>query len=511
MNIHINKNSKTPIYRQIVNQMSQKIISGELADGYPLPSERKLSELLGVNRTTVNKAYMELKSDGFILSQTGKGTMVQGQISKEMLNRERFVPRLQWQQFLNHDIHKNDSSLIKRVMNSGNEKETITLAGGFVNTSLLNMACIEKTMSLCFKKYGEKLFSASSVYGLYELRKLIASRMEQKGIRAHANQVIITSGSQQGVEYFARSLIKAGDMVIVEEPSYLGAIEIFKAYGAQVVGIPIDHHGMRVDILEKYLLKYRPKFIYTIPTYQNPSGVTMSIERRNQLLELAYLYRIPIVEDDPYSDIVLEGAEISALKALDRFGYVTYIGTISKCLFMGLRIGWVISDERLIEEFGSLKQISDLHTNTLGQYLLIELIKNKVLEAHIARLLPIYRHNKKLMMDTIESYHVPEMEITPSTGGVYLWCRLPQNLNMNEFVQKCRENKVLIMPGEPFFAGGTVGENYIRLNYSSPSETEIVEGIRRLMHSIKASIRVSTKASKKGINYVNIEQNTPLV
>ncbi len=487
--------------------MSQKIISGELVDGYLLPSERKLSEMLEVNRTTVNKAYMELKADGFILSQTGKGTMVQGQISREVQNKERFVPRLQWQQFLNLDIHKNDSSLIKRVMNSEDEKETITLAGGFVNTALLDMDCLEKNMSSCFKKYGEKLFSASSVYGLYELRKLIASRMEMKGIKAHVNQVIVTSGSQQGVEYFARSLIKAGDMVIVEEPSYLGAIEIFKAYGAQVVGIPIDQDGICVDILEKYLLKYRPKFIYTIPTYQNPSGVTMSIERRNQLLELAYLYRIPILEDDPYSDIVLEGTEMPALKALDRFGYVTYIGTISKSLFMGLRIGWVISDERLIEEFGSLKQISDLHTNTLGQYLLIELIKSKAFEAHIARLISIYRQNKKLMVDTIESYNVPEMDITPSNGGFYLWCKLPQNLNMNEFVQKCSENKVLIMPGEPFFATGTVGENYIRLNYSAPSNAEIVEGIRRLMISIKASIKVSTK----GIKHMNIEQNTPLV
>ncbi|MBF4694094.1 MocR-like pyridoxine biosynthesis transcription factor PdxR [Fusibacter ferrireducens] len=505
MNIHINKNSKTPIYRQIVNQMRQKIISGEWTNGYPLPSERKLSEILEVNRTTVNKAYMELKSDGFILSQTGKGTVVQGQISKEMQNRDLFVPRLQWQQLLNHDIYKNDSSLIKKVMNSANEKEMITLAGGFVNASLIDVDQIEKIMNLCFKKYGERLFCASSVFGLYELRELVASRMKQKGINAHINQVIITSGSQQGLEYFTRSLIKPGDMVIVEEPSYLGAIEIFKAYGAQVVGIPIDHEGMRVDILEKYLLKYRPKFIYTIPTYQNPSGVTLSIERRNQLLELAYLYRIPILEDDPYSDIVLEGPKMPALKALDRFGYVTYIGTISKNMFMGLRIGWVISDERLIEAFGSLKQISDLHTNTLGQYLLIELIKNKVLEAHMARLIPIYRHNKKLMVDTIKSYDVPEMAITPSNGGFYIWCRLPQNLNMNEFVQKCSEYKVLIMPGEPFFAGGTVGENYIRINYSAPSDTEIIEGIKRLMHAINAAM--------KGTNpmEIHMQRNTPWV
>lgn len=489
MNIQINRHSKTPAYKQIRNQIRQKILSGELSPGCVLAPERKLSEMLGVNRTTVNKAYLDLKSEGLIHAVVGKGTLVTGQLSDGVTDEARFVPSLQWHQLTAPDLKTALSGIIKQVMSAGENGTVISLAGGFVNERYLNVSILEGIMSDCFKKYGGKLFMPTSVYGLLELRQTLEKKMARQGIRAVLNQIMVTSGSQQALEYCARSLLQPGDMVIVEAPTYVGAIEIFKSRQAQVVGIPMDEAGMRIDILEKYLLKYRPKLIYTIPTFQNPSGITMSLERRKALLELAYLYRIPIIEDDPYSDILLEGNALPSIKALDSHGYVIYIGTVSKSIFMGLRIGWVIADERLIETFGAIKQVSDLHTNTMGQYFVMETMKRGVLEEHIEKMIAIYRHKKTLMKSTIDAYRIEGFTVYETRGGFYLWCKLPQNVVMKQFVTICHENGVAIMPGEAFFPEGTTGENFIRLNYSAPEDDEITEGIRRMMQALKRTMR----------------------
>jgi len=505
MKLEINRNSRTPIYMQIINQLTRQIISGNLEEGYVLPSERKLSEELEINRSTVNKAYNDLKADGLIVSKMGKGTVVQGQMSKGTTDFNKYIPKIQWNQMINKNMRGDSTKIIKQVIGVINQEDVISFAGGFVGSKYLPVNEIRKISDQCYEKYGSKMLLPTSVYGCYELRNALQERMKSKGINCSLNQIMVLTGSQQGLDYFARCFIQPGDMVFVEEPSYLGAIEVFKSYRAQVVGIPIDENGMRVDILENYLLKYRPKFIYTLPTFQNPSGHNMSLERRKKLLELAYTYQIPILEDDPYSDLRFEGESLPSLKALDKHGYVTYLSTFSKSLFMGYRIGWVIAEDPLIEEFGTLKQMTDLHSNTASQYILTEVIQSGFLDRHIRSMIAIYKTKKELMVNEIRKYEIEGLEINDSAGGFYIWCKMPENLRPVELMDHCERFKVAIMPGEPSFPNGTIGETYVRLNYTFPSESEIVEGVRRFAQAVRSSL------SEKLVSISDIHGGTPVV
>lgn len=502
MSLNINRQSKTPIYVQLKNQIIEKITSGEWHSGYILPSERTLSESLGVNRSTVNKVYWELKAEGFLTSKVGSGTLVSTIYTSESDESGAldYVPPPDWHRLLKRDYDARNTEMIKRALEAIDLSGTVSFAGGFAGPDVLPFESVKSLASYCLDHYGARVLSPTGVLGLPELRKAICHTLP---FHATSESCMILSGSQQGVDFVARALIQPGDLVFTEAPTYIGAIESFKAYQAKVVGIPIDKHGMRLDVLENYLKRYHPKLIYVTPTFQNPSGTNLSLERRERLLELAYLHQIPIVEDDPYSDIRFEKEVTPTLKSLDRHGYVIYISTFSKKFYMGGRVGWVIADAQLIKRFGEIKQITDLHVNTFSQYILYEAIHSGKLKKHIRYMTSEIEAKCRLMASELKRHQIEGIEYTLPKGGFYIWMKLPDTVNPQKFYDQCKNLKVAVMPGDPFFPEGGYLDNYVRINYSYPSHEEIIVGVERLAKAVNAS-RINPSEQSETADFDNL-------
>lgn len=484
MRININRNSDTPVYLQIKNQLRDMIITGELPAGYTLPPERSLCELLDVNRTTVVKAYHELKADGLVEAHVGRGTIVASKPSKERFNNIRQFNPIPWYQFFNEGLDSGDNHIISDIMDINCTKDIISFSGGFPSPDLYPLEDLEKIQEKLFRTYGKQLLLHNPVEGLQSLRAEISSLMKSRNAEVSARDIMITAGSQQGLDYIARVFIKPGDTVILEEPSFFGAIHIFRSTGAKVIGVPTDSQGMNTDFLEALIQRYKPKFIYTLPTFQNPSGIVMSLERRYELLNLSYKYRIPIVEDDPYSDLRYVGKAIPSLKALDPYDHVIYLSTFSKVLSIGLRVGWVAAPQQVIRKFAYLKQMTDSHVNTPCQYMLSEFLSEGCYEKHLGRVRKEYDEKMELMNEALEKYKVPQVFWDKPEGGFYTWCHLPEYVTNNRLVSKAAEKGVVYLPGEIFYPDGTQGESFIRLNFTYTASDNIAEGIKRLMSAL---------------------------
>ncbi|SES97780.1 DNA-binding transcriptional regulator, MocR family, contains an aminotransferase domain [Natronincola peptidivorans] len=496
MTIIINRNCSTPIYLQIKNQIQQRILSGELSDDYVLLSERNLAKQLKVDRSTVVKAYMELKADGLVESFVGKGTVVLPQLTKDMEFDKIYTPKIHWNQMINQDTDLEHHDLIAKIMEATQYRKIISFAGGIPASNTYPIEIFKNIQNQCMDKYKEKLFMPTSIYGCMELRNSIKNHLESRGINAATKEIMITSGSQQGIYYFAKLFIEAGDVVLMEEPTYLGAIEIFKAAKGKVIGVPIDKEGIKTDVLENLLLRYRPKFIYLQSSFQNPSGVTLSMKRRKELLKLAYFYQIPILEDDGYGEINFSENRLPSLKALDKSDYVVYLGTFSKALSLGMRIGWVAANEFIINKFSKFKQITDFHSNTMTQYMLSEFLNGGYYQQHIKKIIEEYKSKRDLMCTEILKYKVDGLQFSIPEGGYFLWCKLPENVRLTILMNQAIKEGVMFMPPDPFYCNGSIGDTYIRLNYTYPTREEIKKGVKALMEAIKKS-RITTYAEGK--------------
>lgn len=500
MRVSINRNSDTPIYLQIKNQIRDMIISGELPAGHILPPERILSALLNVNRATVVKAYHELKSDGLAEARVGKGTMVAVKPFQGRFKNIRQFNPIPWYQFFNESIDSGGDHIISDIMDINCTEDIISFSGGFPSAELYPLEDLSSIQVNLFKTLGKQLLLHSPVEGLTSLRAGISSLMKSRNVNISPKDVMIVSGSQQGLDYIARVFIKPGDTIILEEPSFFGAMQIFRSAGARVIGVPVDSCGMKTDILESLIQRYKPKFIYALPTFQNPSGIVMSLERRYELLDLSYKYRVPIVEDDPYGDLRYEGKAIPSLKALDPYEHVIYLSTFSKVLSLGLRIGWVVASQQVIRKFAYLKQITDMHVNTPGQYMISEFLSQGCYEKHLNTVLTEYRKKRELMNAALEKYKLPGVLWEKPEGGYYIWCRLPEYVTNNRLVSKAAEKGVVYLPGEAFYPDGTQGENYMRLNFTFPNSSRIDEGIKLLMDAL-TEVEIRNRSNSAGRRY----------
>ncbi len=484
MRITVNRNADTPIYLQIKNQLRDMIFSGVLPVDFLLPPERSLARELGVNRSTVIKAYQELKADGLADSHVGKGTVVLPQTARVPAAPDRYINPLPWYQLFTESIMASHDTIISDIM-ARTGRDVISFAGGIPAPSLYPVAVLEEIQAELFRTAGQELFLHSPVEGCYPLRESIGQLLRQRQIVAAAKDIVVLSGSQQGLDFAARIFIRPGDTVIVEEPTFFGAIQIFRSAGARVIGVPIDKDGLRTDVLEALLVRHKPKFIYTLPTFQNPSGISLSLQRRYELLDLAYQHQLPILEDDPYGELYYDTTPVPSLKALDRHGYVIYLSTFSKALFLGLRVGWVTAPPQVLTKFAHLKQMTDLHVNTPAQLLLDAFIRRGHYERHVARLRQEYAGRRNAMLKALDKYKVPGIGWNKPAGGYYIWCRLPDNIVRHKLVANAAKRCVVFLPGEAFYPDGTQGDTHIRLNYTFTEPEQIDNGIKYLLQAVK--------------------------
>jgi 2-aminoadipate transaminase len=336
--------------------------------------------------------------------------------------------------------------------------------------------------------------------GYRPLREMIARHIGRYGIQAGIENVLITSGSQQALDLIGKLLINPGDRLLVEAPTYLGALQAFNVYGARYVSVPCDEDGLRTDLLEEPL-RSLPKFMYVLPNFQNPGGSTLSGERRRVLVQLADKYGIPILEDDPYGQLRYEGENLPPLVVLDRdnvrqdngyaLGNVIYLSTFSKILSPGLRLGWIIAPPDVIAKLVQLKQGADLHTSTFTQFVAYEVSRENFLDEHVKMLRSVYRERRDAMFDALAQYFPPEVTWTRPKGGLFLWVTLPLGTDANHLLEEALKENVAFVPGDSFFApDGHMEERnrHFRLNFSNAPPERIYEGIRRLSVAVKTQL-----------------------
>jgi len=373
------------------------------------------------------------------------------------------------------------------------KKDVISLAGGLPDPKTFPKEAIARVVERIIREYGDLALQYSETKGIYEVCETLSRFLqEMRGFKTNPDDILITTGSQQGLDLVSRVLIDPGDVVITENPSYLAALGAFRIAGARIVGVRIDEHGMKTDMLEdevKKLVKEgaKIKFIYVIPVAQNPAGTTMTLDRKKHLIEIASKYDLLIVEDDPYSYFIYdEGVDVTSIKALDKEDRVIYLSTISKILAPGLRIGWIASPPELTRRFELVKQYLDLHSPTLNQYILAEILGSSMIREHIRKLGPYYKVKRDTMVKAIEDYLPENIWYTKPVGGLFAFIYVNKpSFDTKELLNIAVEKyKVAYVPGESFHTDGS-GKNSMRLNFSYPPPEQIVEGIRRIGELIK--------------------------
>jgi 2-aminoadipate transaminase len=373
------------------------------------------------------------------------------------------------------------TSEIREILKLIENPKIISFAGGLPAPELFPKDEIISLTAEIIKIEGNEALQYGTTEGYNPLRKaILEQRLKPFGMDGSIDNLLITSGSQQGLDFSGRLFIDDDDIILVEKPSYLGAINAFRTYGAKFVEIPMDQDGMIVEELEKTLELYpKAKFIYTIPDFHNPTGITMSIERRKKLAEIANKYKIPVLEDSPYGELVLEGERLPTIKSFDTDGYIIYFGTFSKTFCPGLRLGYIFADENVINKYVTLKQSSDLQCSSLDQRILAYYLNNYDLDKHINRIKQVYRKRRDLMFECMDKLLPKEIEYTRSRGGLFTWLKLREDIDTVKLLEEALKFNVAFVPGSSFFANGGV-KNYLRLNYSNMPEERIVEGTKRL-------------------------------
>jgi len=385
------------------------------------------------------------------------------------------------------------ASAIRELLRLVNNPEIISLAGGMPDPTLFPKDIIAEIAREVFLNNASKALQYGATEGIPTLRETLLKMIRDEGVKeAELDNIIITTASQQGLGLLAEIFINPGDSVIVEAPSYVGGLQAFHAFQANFVTIPLDEKGIRVDILEEKLKELKEngvntKFIYVIPNFQNPAGVTMSLERRKKLLEISHNYGIPIFEDDPYGDIRFEGEKIPSLLQLDKIGNVIELRTFSKILAPGLRLGWIVADKEVIKKISLAKQAADLCSPSSTQYITDKFIR----DGHLVNYLNLVRKEYKIKADTmlsaLEKYFPAETSWTKPQGGMFVWAEVPEYIDTDQLFKEALEEKVAYVVGSAFYPYGE-DKRHMRLNFSLNTPEKIEEGIKRLGNLLKKKI-----------------------
>lgn len=401
------------------------------------------------------------------------------------------------------------SSVIRELLKLTEQPDVISFAGGLPAPEMFPVEEFRRASDKVLAEFGAKALQYGATEGYMPLRSLIVQQMARYGIHAKEDNVLITSGSQQALDLIGRLLINPGDKVLVENPTYLGALQAWSAYQARYVSVPIDQDGLRTELLEE-ALRSGPKFMYILPNFQNPGGVTLSLERRMKLIQMTDHYGVPIIEDDPYGQLRYSGEHLPPLvlldcdhlesRACDGHGYfdgnVIYTSTFSKTLAPGLRLGWIVAPVDVIKRCVQCKQGMDLHTSSFIQMVAYEVAKDGFLEQHVRRIRQVYAHRRDVMLAAMERYFPEEVQWTRPDGGLFLWAWLPEAMNAADLLKVAVDTqRVAFVPGHAFYPDGQ-GKNTMRLNFSNASPEKIEEGIRRLGMVLKGQMAGAGRAEQ---------------
>lgn len=375
------------------------------------------------------------------------------------------------------------------ILQAAADPKIISFAGGLPAPELFPVKEMKDAVDKVFEEHGQEAMQYGAAKGVTALREVIQQHVKEKeDVDSELDNVLVTTGSEQALDLVGKAFVDPGDTVLVEQPTYLCALDVFRSYGANFASVEMDEDGMKMDALEE-ALKANPntKLIYTVPNFQNPTGRTMTEERRKQLAELAEKYDVYVLEDNPYGEIRFAGQHVPAVKSFDKSGHVLYMSTFSKTLAPGFRLGWLVADEDVVNKLTVLKQSADLHTDNLAQFAVAQFFADNDVDAHVKEISALYGKRKDLMLEGIKKYFPEGVKYTDPEGGMFLWVEVPGVDDTVELFKECLEHDVAFVPGDPFFAG-EVQPGAFRLNYSNMKEDQIEVGLKRLGAALTAAV-----------------------
>jgi len=378
------------------------------------------------------------------------------------------------------------SDFIRDMFIAARNPDLISFAGGAPAPDVYPLEAFRAASDRAFEEWGRTMMAYDGAEGVLALRELIASqRMASMGVNCTAEDIRVISGSQQGIDFLARTYLDEGDTIIVESPTYLGALNSFNIFRPNYVSVAMDEGGMCMDALEKALIANpQAKLIYTVPEFQNPTGITLAGDRRQRMVDLAEEHDVLIIEDSPYYEVRFEGEKYPPIKAFDTYGRVIYLGSFSKTLCPGVRIGWACADYEILDRFRILKEASDFQASTVTQYQVATYLRDNDLDAHMGNICKVYKGRRDAALSAIQEFFPASVKNTRPDGGFFIWLTVP-GLNATTMLPRAmNEIGVAYVPGESFFAGAEHSCN-IRLSYSQMNEAKIREGILRLANLIK--------------------------
>jgi 2-aminoadipate transaminase len=369
-------------------------------------------------------------------------------------------------------------SVIRELLKFTQMPDIISFAGGLPAPEVFPVREFRESSAFVLEESPERALQYGTTEGFLPLRRFLAEKVSKYGVPAVPENILMTNGSQQALDLLGKVFISPGDSILTEAPTYLGALQAWNAYEPRYVTVPLDDNGMRVDMLDEILAREPVKFIYVLPNFQNPAGTTMPLARREKLVEIAAKHKVFIVEDDPYGELRFEGEDIAPIISLHKENTI-YLGTFSKTLAPGIRLGWVIAPEIVMDRLVQAKQGADLHTGTFVQMLAYDIASRGILKRHVSLIREVYSERRDVMLRGMDAHFPKSVSWTRPKGGLFLWVRCPKEIDTEKLLEAALEEKVAFVPGFAFFPDGS-GRNTMRLNFTAMSPEKIQIGIERL-------------------------------
>lgn len=474
--ITINKNEAIPLSKQIYMSFVDKIRSGLLIGGTKLPTVRQLSKDLKVSLVTVMKAYKQLEEDGFLEMSKGKGTYVKAQQQPESLPAGS---DLDWQLSIPDYLHR---SQYARFQDSD---ASYHFSSSMIDPALFPNQYMDQLIAQVFMQNPRILSQYGGIQGDLALREKMVQNLQKSKINTAPENLLITSGSQQGIDLVARTFIGPGDVVIMEAPTYPGAIDVFRSRGATILTVPIDQDGLQVDMLHGLCEKHKPKLIYTTPTFHNPTGTIMPLQRRKALLDIAESHHCLIMEDDPFSDIYFDRKPPLPIKSMDKTGHVIYLKGLSKTIAPGCRIGLIAASGSIFKRLYAAKANMDLGSPLLPQKVILPLLDSTKMEQHTKRLRAALKSRRDTVLKVLAEHAPDGVTWLNPKGGLNVWIQLPAWLDSNALLYEANKRHVSFLTGSACFAIENEHSTF-RLSYSYANEKRLQEGVQILCDIMQA-------------------------